>query len=369
MLSSEESLKILKETNALSEGHFILSSGLHSAQYVQCAQLMSKPNKAIKLCNSLSERITNEFKNFDLILSPAIGGIVIGYEIGRLLKKETIFSERVDGKLKLRRDFSIERDQKILIVEGNNREDSKFFIKVAGASAADNLKNLILEIESSSNIEIINPNNDNDTTNALKNMSKYNGIIFTGGAMRINDMTDVIKKHINFASNCFNQKKKILAICWGLQVCSTAAGGKVNPGLNGAHIGIASDVIINEDGDKHFIYKNKKKKFTTPAFNFDEVIELPKNSILLSSDSVNKVMGVSFKAGNSEITGLQYHPDYEYHQMINLIVGRKERLFNNKNFLDEDEYEKHISYIKSENALLNFNDRSCEVRNWLNHIK
>jgi GMP synthase (glutamine-hydrolysing) len=80
-------------------------------------------------------------------------------------------------------------------------------------------------------------------------------------------------------------------------------------------------------------------------------------------------MGVSFKAGNSEITGLQYHPDYEYHQMINLIVGRKERLFNNKNFLDEDEYEKHISYIKSENALLNFNDRSCEVRNWLNHIK
>ena len=60
---------------------------------------------------------------------------------------------------------------KILIVEGNNREDSEFFIKVAGASAADNLKNLILKIESSSNIEIINPNNDDETTNALKKMS------------------------------------------------------------------------------------------------------------------------------------------------------------------------------------------------------
>ena len=66
----------------------------------------------------------------------------------------------------------------ILIVEGNNREDSEFFIKVAGASAADNLKNLILKLESSSNIEIINPNNDDDTTNALKNMSKYNTIKF-----------------------------------------------------------------------------------------------------------------------------------------------------------------------------------------------
>ncbi len=117
MLSLEESLKILKETNALLEGHFILSSGLHSSKYVQCAQLMSKPNKAYKICISLSEKINQELKNFDLILSPAMGGVVIGYEIGRLLQKETIFSERVDGAFKLRRDFKIKKNQKILIVE------------------------------------------------------------------------------------------------------------------------------------------------------------------------------------------------------------------------------------------------------------
>ena len=257
----------------------------------------------------------------------------------------------------------------ILIVEGNIKEDSEFFIKAAGASAADNLKNLILKLEPSINAEIINPGHDDETTNALKNMSKYDGIVFTGGAMRINDMTDVIKKHINFASNCFNENKKILAICWGLQVCSTAAGGKANPGKNGAHIGIASDVIINNEGQKHFIYKDKKKIFTSPAFNFDEVSELPKDAILLSSDKINKVMGVSFNVGNSEIIGLQYHPDYEYFQMLNLIAGRKEKLFVNKIFLNQEEYEKHISYIKFENKLLNYNDRTCEVRNWLNYIR
>lgn len=117
MLSLEESLKILKETNALLEGHFILSSGLHSPQYIQCAQLMSKPDKAKELCTSLSEKIKNEFNNFDIILSPAMGGIVIGYEIGRILKKETIFSERVNGKFILRRDFNIKKNQKVLIVE------------------------------------------------------------------------------------------------------------------------------------------------------------------------------------------------------------------------------------------------------------
>ena len=117
MLSLEESLKILKETNALLEGHFILSSGLHSPQYVQCAQLMSKPSEAFKICSSLSEKIKKEFKEFDLILSPAMGGIIVGYEIGRILNKETIFSERVNGEFKLRRDFTISKNQKVLIIE------------------------------------------------------------------------------------------------------------------------------------------------------------------------------------------------------------------------------------------------------------
>ena len=117
MLSLKESLKILKETNALLEGHFILSSGLHSPQYVQCAQLMSKPEKASKLCFSLAEKIKSEFNNIDLILSPAMGGIVIGYEIARLLKSESIFTERINGKFQIRRGFSIKKNQKILIVE------------------------------------------------------------------------------------------------------------------------------------------------------------------------------------------------------------------------------------------------------------
>jgi len=117
MLSYKESLKILKETKALLEGHFILSSGLHSRQYVQCAQLLSKPSMASKICISLSEKIKDKFNKIDLILAPAMGGIIIGYEIGRLLNKETIFSERVKGSFLLRRDFVIPKNSNVLIVE------------------------------------------------------------------------------------------------------------------------------------------------------------------------------------------------------------------------------------------------------------
>ena len=117
MLSHKKSLNILKKTNALLEGHFILSSGLHSSKYIQCAKLLSYPSIAEEICKSLAFKIRRNFKKFDLILAPAIGGIVIGYEIGRILKKETIFCERVKGKFTLRRGFKIKKGSKVIIIE------------------------------------------------------------------------------------------------------------------------------------------------------------------------------------------------------------------------------------------------------------
>ena len=117
MLSYDESLKILKDTNALLEGHFILSSGLHSKEYIQCAKLLSNPKAAETICSSLVEKINSRFNNIDIILSPAVGGIVVGYEVGRQMKIKTIFAERVNGKLSLRRDFSIPKQTNVLIIE------------------------------------------------------------------------------------------------------------------------------------------------------------------------------------------------------------------------------------------------------------
>ena len=257
----------------------------------------------------------------------------------------------------------------LLIVEGNNPKDSEVFIRAAKASCSENLKNIVLKLEPLSNVTIINPVNDSETNKALENMDQYDGIIFTGGAMRLNDMSDEIKKHINFATNCFKHNNKILAICWGLQVCSTAAGGKVSPGKNGAHIGIATNVEINEDGKNNPIYKNKKLKFNTPAFNFDEVCELPKGASLLASDKVNKNMGVYFKSGNSEVWGLQYHPDYEYWQMINLSNERMGKMIAKEYFKDEEMFKKHINFIKSEEKSLDFKNKTYEIQNWLDIIK
>ena len=108
-------IKIFEETEALMQGHFILSSGLHSDTYFQCAKVLQYP----KYLSLFGEILSNHFSHLDIdkVISPAIGGIVLGTEVGRQLNKKTIFSERFEGKMKLRRGFNINENEKILIIE------------------------------------------------------------------------------------------------------------------------------------------------------------------------------------------------------------------------------------------------------------
>lgn len=118
-LSQKEILNEFLEAKAILKGHFILSSGLHSDTYMQCARVLMNPKRAEKLCAALANKITEKLgKNFaDLIVAPAMGGVVVGYEMGRQLGINTIFCERVDGQFQLRRGFEIEKNARILVIE------------------------------------------------------------------------------------------------------------------------------------------------------------------------------------------------------------------------------------------------------------
>jgi len=118
MLSHDEVLGEFRAAGALLEGHFILSSGLHSSRYLQCARVLMDPKRADRLCQSLKVRITDSIREqIDIVASPAMGGVVVGYEMGRQLGVPAIFFERVDGKLVLRRGFTITKGARVLMVE------------------------------------------------------------------------------------------------------------------------------------------------------------------------------------------------------------------------------------------------------------
>jgi orotate phosphoribosyltransferase len=117
-MTNDEVLAEFKAAGALLEGHFILTSGLHSPRYLQCARVLMDPARAARLCTVLARNVTAKIAGqIDLVASPAMGGVIVGYEMARQLGVESIFFERVEGKFSLRRGFTIKKGARVLMVE------------------------------------------------------------------------------------------------------------------------------------------------------------------------------------------------------------------------------------------------------------
>ena len=256
--------------------------------------------------------------------------------------------------------------RRILIVEGNLKEENQSFSAGGIKTHTESLKDSISYFTNKLIIDVVNPSSDENINEVAKDLSKYHGMIWGGSSLNIYNDTPEIRRQIQFMRECQKSIKKIFAICWGMQVAVTVAGGEVKKCLNGAHRGIAHDIEINENGLKHPIYKNKNKRFNTPAFNFDEVVKLPEGSTLLSSNPINKVMGINFNVGSTNIWGIQYHPEITYTKMIDLIHFRKDRLLEKKAFVDQTEIDSHVKIIENENKISNKDSRMRELKNWLN---
>ena len=256
--------------------------------------------------------------------------------------------------------------KKILLVEGNLREANQEFTDNGIKTHTESLRESIDYFTKDLEIDSVNPSSDKNIFDAVKDLNKYDGLIWGGSSLNIYSDTLEIRRQIEFMKECQKKVKNILAICWGMQVAVTAAGGVVKKGQNGSHRGIAHEININENGLRHPLYKDKDQIFNTPAFNYDEVVTLPNNATLLSSNKINNVMGIDFKSHLANIWGIQYHPEITYEKMITLINFRKDRLLENKSFNDENDLNSHIKIIEDEIKITNKDLRMRELKNWLN---
>lgn len=138
-LSSEEILSLFKETNALLDGHFVLRSGLHSRQFFQCAILLQHPRIAEKICQQLAHKLSSI--ECDCVISPALGGLLVGHEVARDLNKRHIFVEKENNTLVLRRGFQIKPKERFIVVEdvvtrGGRVQETVDIVRGAGAEVA-----------------------------------------------------------------------------------------------------------------------------------------------------------------------------------------------------------------------------------------
>tara|TARA_B100000424_G_scaffold160005_1_gene122540 strand:+ start:778 stop:1560 length:783 start_codon:yes stop_codon:yes gene_type:complete len=258
--------------------------------------------------------------------------------------------------------------KKILIVEGNLREENQNFSSSGIQTHTQSLKDSLAFFTNDLDIDVVNPSSDEKIEEKIHQLNKYEGLIWGGSSLNIYNDTPEIRRQILFMRECQKKVKNILAICWGMQVAVTAAGGQVKKSDN-AHIGIANELIINNQGLKHPLYKGKKNNFNSPAFNFDEVVVLPTNAKCLASNKINRIQSIYFEINNNRVWGLQYHPEITYQKMIQLIKFRKDRLIKHrkvfKNYKDVDS---HIAFIEKEILVSDKQQRMVEIKNWLQSL-
>jgi GMP synthase (glutamine-hydrolysing) len=257
----------------------------------------------------------------------------------------------------------------ILICEGNTPEEGKIFQDIGIPTHTESLKESLSYYNKNLKIDVLNPCLKLNLNEVIPKLKTYDGLIWGGSSLNIYNDTPEIRRQILFMKECFKNVKKILAICWGMQVAVTAAGGEVKKGVKGSHIGIANDIELTSNGLSNPLYKDKNSKFNTPAFNFDEVVTIPKDAIHLASNEINKIQSLNFKSGVSEIWGLQYHPEITYNKMVDIIKFRKDVLIKKRNrFRNEDEVNDHINFIEEEIKVSKKDSRMLELRNWLNIV-
>jgi GMP synthase (glutamine-hydrolysing) len=258
--------------------------------------------------------------------------------------------------------------KKILIVEGNTAEENGSFTDAGIKTHTESLRESLKYISKDLIIDVVNPSSDKNIDSFNDKLHTFDGLIWGGSSLNIYNDTPEIKKQIEFMKNCQNKVKNILGICWGMQVAVTAAGGQVKK-ANTSHVGIAKEIEINEYGLKHPLYKDKEKKFNSPAFNYDEVVKIPENGICLASNKINKVQSLYFQINKTRVWGLQYHPEITYEKMISLINFRRKRLIEyRKAFKNENDLENHISFIEKEIQVTVKEKKMLELKNWLKEL-
>ena len=266
----------------------------------------------------------------------------------------------------------------ILLVDGNEKEASDRY-KRLGMETQYEVYEKVLKKNSKSDINIttIHPAIHEEYLPLGVNLDDFEAIAWTGSLLNIYDQTKPIIKQIELAKELFKRKNKIFGSCWGLQVLVTAAGGKVRKNPNGLEAVLAKNITLNQDGEIHPMYKNKKKSFNALCWHYDEAEKLPKETKVLASNKISQFQSISFEVNQSSVWAVQYHPEFNSKWMAGLMEMRKDILLEQKVYENLSEFENEKMILQNPDNLekkeLHIYDdvvdeeiHSLELSNWLN---
>ncbi len=210
---------------------------------------------------------------------------------------------------------------RILIVEGNARAGSERMIQLGGRpygiAYAEVLESLAPGVECT----VVQPSEAGpDCLPAGQSLRNYDGVAWTGSALNVYDCTEPIANQLKFADRVLEAGLPVFGSCWGLQLFTVALGGKVRKNPQGREIGIARDIALTEAGAQHPMYAGKERVFPALAVHMDEVEEMPSGAVILASNAVSDVQAMAVETGGVSFWGVQYHPEFDFGVMANVVT-------------------------------------------------
>jgi GMP synthase (glutamine-hydrolysing) len=275
------------------------------------------------------------------------------------------------------------QEPRFLVLDGYSK-DGREDLRSGGATTAGELYARMLKAcaPKGSEVDIVCPADPDAALPAGAAIEQYDGIAWTGSSLTVFSDDPKVTTQIEFAKAAFDARVPGFGSCWAAQIAVVAAGGRCDVNPKGREMGIARKIALTPEGRAHPLYSGKKSVFDAFISHDDEITHLPPSGSLLASNGHTQVQAVTVTHKGGVFWGLQYHPEYDLHELARLCYCRKQKLTDRGFFLDTDAAQAYVDQLEAlhqdpnrkdiawllgiDADVMNEDIRRAEVRNWIN---
>ncbi len=275
-------------------------------------------------------------------------------------------------------------DVRFLVIDGYNRA-ARDELRAGGASAAGDLyTGMLKKCLPGSIVDVIHPADPGTSLPKGAALEQYDGIAWTGCSLTVYEDDPRVHPQIELAREAFKSRVPSFGSCWAAQIAVTAAGGIVRPNPRGREMGIARKIALTPEGRGHPLYAGKANVFDAFISHVDEITHLPAGAVLLASNAFTHMQAVSVTHKGGQFWGLQYHPEYDLHELARLTWCRIDKLQKLGFFRDREAGEQYVNLLETlhqdpsrkdvawllgiDEDVTNEDIRLAEVRNWIDML-
>lgn len=268
---------------------------------------------------------------------------------------------------------------RLLVAEGNKASDRERIAASAGSTPGESYAKVLRALAPKAQIDIFAPA-DGDAK-LVTPLDAYNGVAITGSALNIYKREPESLRQIEFMRELFARGVPTFGSCWGLQVATVAAGGEVGPSPRGREVAFARKIALTDAGLTHPMHRGRPLLFDAPAIHGDEITRLPPDATVTACNEISQVQAAEIRSGAGIFWGVQYHPEYDLHDVATTVRRYGSKLVEEGFFralTDLERYAEDLEALQADpergdiawryglgREIVNMDVRACEIRNWI----